>query len=102
MNSLSSMEKWYVFNRTAEDNGYFTVALTENEHETVKKFLDAQDNGPDEGYSGYTYEIPAGPFDTQMEALKHLVKHSYPYSYDKTMTDDELTELAKQYFKEDK
>ena len=96
------IKKWYVYTRSAEDCGYFTVLLSKNEHAIIEKFIDAQDNGPDEGYSGCFSELRSGPFDTQLDAMKHLVTRCYPYSYHvKNMTDEELTGLAKEYIKED-
>ena len=96
------IKKWYVYSRSAEDCGYFTVLLSKNEHAIIEKFISAQDNGPDEGYSGDFSELRDGPFDTQLDAIKYLVKQSYPYSYVKNMTDEELTNIAKEYIKEDK
>ena len=63
------IKKWYAFCRSAEDNGYFTIALSERECQIIDRFIKAQDDGPDEGYS---------------------------------VTDEELTNLAKEYIKEDK
>ena len=68
------MSKWYVGNKSGESNAYFVIELTDEERKVVQKFIDAQDNMYNGGYSGYFQVLGCGPFDTKRKAVEWIKK----------------------------
>lgn len=68
------MGKWYIGEKTAEGCACFAIELTDEERMAIQKFIDAQNNMYDEGYSGYFEILDSGPFDTKREAVEWAIK----------------------------
>lgn len=69
--------KWYIGTRSAEGNAQFAIDLDENELKVILRFVEAQENGPDEGYAGEFGIIANKSFDTEEQAKKYLSTHKW-------------------------
>ena len=63
------MKKWYIGIREEDGRGIFFVRLTEEEFKTVCEFLEHQNDGPDEGFSGVMDIWKEDSFDTLEDAV---------------------------------
>ena len=73
---------WCIGERIAEGESIFFVELSETEVKAVRKFIEAQANGPRESYSG-TFSMSPVAFDSLEEAEAFAEKESdYYFSED--------------------
>lgn len=76
------MKKWYIGERLAEGEAIFFVELSEVEVKAVRRFIEAQANGPCELYSG-SFSMNPVAFDSLEEAETFAKKESgYYFSED--------------------
>lgn len=91
------MGNWYVGKRSAEGNAYFVIELTDEERKAVQKFIDAQDNMYDEGYSGYFQILDSGPFDTKRKAVEWVIKESFASYEWRGLSQEKIEEVINSY-----